>query len=161
VAGDDIGERGQWIFCLLMTDLCGRPEPIFRPRYLGDKFPTFDYLVEVVDHPHCFFFVQVKATQQGYTDTKPTRLKVQVTQDDVDRMVLCPAPTYVVGIDVPGSLGFLLSVNERRGHVSSLPTGHRIECGLLRQLENEVVNYWTSRNMMLVGSQFDEGATPP
>ncbi len=49
VKTDDIGDRGQWIFSLLMTDLCPRrDQPWFRPRFLGDKFPTFDYLVELV-----------------------------------------------------------------------------------------------------------------
>lgn len=70
--------------------------PIFRPRFLGDKYPTFDYIVEVVDPPACFFFVQVKATTKGYTEHRPYRLKVQVSQDDIDRMVAYPAPTRVV-----------------------------------------------------------------
>ena len=48
---DDIGERGQWLFTLLVTDLRGRDDPFFRPRFLGDKYPTFDYIVEVVDQP--------------------------------------------------------------------------------------------------------------
>lgn len=94
-----------------MTELCGRQDPCFRPRFLGDKFPTFDYLVEVVDRPAFCFFVQVKATTLGYT-THDRRLRVQVTQDDIDRMVACPAPTYVVGIDVKEEkTGYLLSVN--------------------------------------------------
>ena len=56
--------------------------------------------------------MQVKGTRLGYT-AKENRLRVQVTQDDIDRMVGCPAPTYVVGIDVEVGDGFLLSVNER------------------------------------------------
>src|SRR5689334_2276887 len=99
VAREDIGERGQWLFSLLITDLCGREYPFFRPRFLGDKYPTFDYIVEVVDQPAYFFFVQVKGTTLGYT-VEEHRLRVQVTQDDIDRMVAYPAPTYVVGIDV-------------------------------------------------------------
>ena len=63
MAVDDIGERGQWLFCLLMTQICpGRNEPYFRPRFLGDKYPTFDYLVELVASEAYFFFVQVKST---------------------------------------------------------------------------------------------------
>lgn len=30
---EDIGERGQWLFCYLMTELCGRDDPYFRPRF--------------------------------------------------------------------------------------------------------------------------------
>src|SRR5213080_161927 len=86
VAREDIGERGQWLFSLLMTELCGRDDPFFRPRFLGDKYPTFDYIVEVVDQPSYFFFVQVKGTTLGYT-LEEHRLRVQVTQDDIERMV--------------------------------------------------------------------------
>jgi hypothetical protein len=55
VARQDIGERGQWLFSLLMTDLCGRDDPFFRPRFLGNQYPTFDDIVEVVDRPSYFF----------------------------------------------------------------------------------------------------------
>ncbi len=138
-----------------MTDLCGRADPYFRPRFLGDKYPTFDYIVELVDHPEYFFFGQVKGTTQGYTKD-PVRLKVQVSQEDIDRMVAIPAPTYIVGIDVEGGDGFLLSVNEPRGHVASLTTQFRIGCDVLRELRDEVRDFWASRDMALTGSRFRE-----
>ena len=152
---DDIGERGQWLFCLLMTELCGRDAPLFRPRFLGDKFPTFDYLVEVVDHPTYYFFVQVKATTQGYTKD-PVRLKIQVSVEDIVRMVSCPAPTYVAGIDSESGKGFLLSVNESRGPVPSLITKFPINCDHLQLLRDEVCDYWSTRNMVLEASHFRE-----
>ncbi len=156
VAREDIGERGQWLFSLLITDLCGRDDPFFRPRFLGDKYPTFDYIIEVVDRPWYFFFVQVKGTTMGYT-AEENRLRVQVTQDDIDRMVAYPAPTYVVGIDVNAiGVGFLLSVNEPRNNVASLTTRFRIDCGVLEQLRVEVIDFWSSRDMTLTGSRFRE-----
>ena len=156
MAREDIGERGQWLFSLLMTDLCGREDQLFRPRFLGDKYPTFDSIVEVVDQPSYFFFVQVKGTTLGYT-AEEHRLRVQVTQDDIDRMVACPAPTYVVGIDVNAiGVGFLLSVNEPRDHLASLTTRFRIDCGALEQLRDEVIDFWSSRNMNLTSSRFRE-----
>jgi hypothetical protein len=137
-----------------MTALCEREDPYFRPRFLGDKCPTFDYLVELVDYPAYYFFVQVKGTTLGFTQDS-TRLKVQVSQEDINRMVACPAPTYVVGIDVQSvGVGFLLSVNEPREHVASLTTQFRIDCASLRKLRDEVYTYWSSRNMSLTGSQF-------
>jgi hypothetical protein len=157
VTNDDIGDRGQSICFLLLTELCGRPEPFFRPRFLGDKFPTFDYIVELVDHPGMFFFVQVKATTKLYTKTNPQRLLVQVSQTDVDRMVGFRAPTYVVGIDeTTKHLGFLLSVNETRDHVASLITSFRIDCVMLQVLHDEVRDYWQGRDMVLKGSRFKE-----
>lgn len=156
VAREDIGERGEWLFRLLMTELCGRSDPFFRPRFLGDKYPTFDFIVEVVDQPSYFFFVQVKATTLGYT-TKGNRLRIQVSQDDINRMVACPAPAYVVGIDATQiNVGFLLSANEPRDNVASLTTRHKIDCGVLKRLRDEVVAFWSSRNMVLTGSSFRE-----
>jgi hypothetical protein len=155
VTKDDIGERGQWLFCLLMTELCGREDPFFRPRFLGDKYPTFDYIVELVDHPAYYFFVQVKATTKGYTKD-PLRLLVQVEQTDIDRMVGCPAPSYVVGMDLENRVGFLLSVNEPRDRVASLTTRFPINCKALADLYEEVRQFWASRDMRLVGSRFRE-----
>ena len=156
VAREDIGERGQWLFCTLFTELCGRDDPFFRPRFLGDKYPTFDYIVEVVDNPAYFFFVQVKATTQGYT-AQEHRLKIQVDQEDIDQMVAYPAPAYVVGMDITTTgQGFLLSVNEPRDNVVSLTTKFRIDCELLEQLRDEVIAFWSSRNMILVSSRFRE-----
>jgi hypothetical protein len=156
ISSDDIGERGQWLFALLITELCGRDTPSFRPRFLGEKFPTFDCIVELADHPAYYFFVQVKATSQGYT-RDPIRLKIQVSQEDVDRMVACPAPTYVVGVDATTKgLGFLLSVNEPRPQVAGLTREFRIECATLKGLYDEVYTYWSARDMTLPGSRFRE-----
>lgn len=114
MAASDIGERGQWLFCLLMTRICpGRNEPFFCPRFLGDRFPTFDYLVELVGAEAYFFFVQVKATQRGYRHGRGARrLRVNVSRGDVQRMVASPVPAYVVGIDEPRERGYVLSMNE-------------------------------------------------
>ena len=153
---DDVGDRGQLLLGLLLTDLCGRDVPYFRPRFLGDKYPTFDFIVEVVDNPAYFFFAQVKATAKGYTKEE-NRLIVQLDQTDVDRMVACPAPTYLIGIDVNQiGVGYLLSVNEPRTHVASLTTKFKIDCSVLKDLRDEVIEYWKSRDMVLKGSRFRE-----
>ncbi len=100
--------------------------------------------------------MQVKGTTLGYT-VEERRLRVQVTQDDIDRMVACPVPAYVVGIDVNAiGVGFLLSVNEPRDNVASLTARFRIDCGVLEQLRDEVIDFWSSREMTLIGSRFRE-----
>jgi hypothetical protein len=109
----------------------------------------------LVDHPSYFFFVQVKGTAQGYTAKKP-RLKVKVTQQDIDRMVAVPAPTYVLGVDTVKGVGFLVSVNEPRGKVASLTTRFPVDCNLLEDLRDEIVAFWTARNMTLADSRFKE-----
>ena len=153
---DDIGKRGEAIAHIVITELCGRDEPYFRPWFLDSKFPTFDYIVFLVDHPAYYFFVQVKATTLGYTIGPPPRLQVQVSQDDIDRMVACPAPSYVLGIDMNTSDGYWLSVNEVRDHVASLTTTFRSACQTIADLYDEVLSFWASRDMILIGSRFRE-----
>ncbi|MFO0796897.1 MAG: DUF4365 domain-containing protein [Gemmataceae bacterium] len=156
MTADDIGDQGQLTCWSLFTAACGRDMPYFRPRFLGDKYPTFDFIVEVVDRPEYYFFLQVKATTQGYS-TNPRRLRVKVGQDDIDRMIACPAPAYLVGVDLmQQGCGFLLSVNEPRRQVASLPTRFRIDCGLLAELRDEVVAFWSARDNLLRGSRFHE-----
>jgi hypothetical protein len=157
VAADVIGDRGQWLCCLLLTQICsGREEPYFRPTFLGDKHPTFDYLVELVDSDAYFFFVQVKSTRQGYRKGESQkRLRVNVDRDDVRRMVNSPVPAYVMGIDEPQQVGYLLSMNEpRQAGLGGLPTRHLLDCGNLLRLWQEVRNFWASRDMVLSGSCF-------
>lgn len=151
-----MGDRGQLLLGLLLTDPCGRDVPYFRPRFLGDKYPTFDFIVEVVDYPAYFFFAQVKATTKGYTKEK-NRLHVQLDQQDVERMVACPAPTYLIGIDANQiGVGYLLSINEPRGPIASLTTKFKIDCSVLNTLRDEVIEYWKSRDMVLKDSRFRE-----
>jgi hypothetical protein len=157
VAADDIGDRGQWLCCLLMTKPGrGRSEPYFRLRWLGDKHPTFDYLVELVGSEAHFFFVQVKSTRQGYREGKgDRRLRVNVSREDTQRMIASPVPAYIVGIDEPREVGYLLSMNEpRRAGLGGLPTRHLLDVDNLRRLWQEVQSFWASRNMVLTGSYF-------
>jgi hypothetical protein len=157
VVADDIGERGQWLFCLLMTQICpGRNAPYFRPRFLGDKYPTFDYLVELVGREAYFFFVQVKSTRQGLRRGRGgNRLRVNVDREDVQRMAASPIPAYLVGIHEPGEVGYLLSMNEQRqAGFGGLPAKHRLDCDNLERLWVEVERFWASRNMVLAGSHF-------
>src|SRR5215831_15198469 len=102
---DFIGNRGQSLAHARLTEMC-RPNglPYFDAHFLGDKFPTFDFLVELVGagQRRPYFFVQVKATREGFTTADPPRLRVRVSKSDVRKMVLFRAPTYVVGVDEPG-----------------------------------------------------------
>jgi hypothetical protein len=157
VVGDDIGDRGHWLFCLLMTQICpGRDEPFFRPRFLGDKFPVFDYLVELVGSEAYFFFVQVKTTKLGYRSGRGARrLRVNVSREDVQRMIASPVPTYLVGIDEPQEMGYLLSMNEpKQAGLGGLPAKHLLDCDNLEKLWQEVHGFWATRNMVLAGSHF-------
>ena len=158
---DDIGTRGEAICFVLLTQFCGYDRPLFRPHFLGDKFPTLDYLVEVVDigQVTSFFFVQVKTTTQGYAQVRDgqKRLRVQVSRDDMSRLVQYPAPTYIIGIDEREEIGYIVAANEQSpNRISSLSTQFPLNCQNLEQLRNEVRDFWSQRDMRLTKSIFSE-----
>ena len=45
---DLIGERGEWITQLALTERVQGSQTLFRPQFLGDKYPTIDLFVELV-----------------------------------------------------------------------------------------------------------------
>src|SRR5438270_9685356 len=156
VIRDYIGKRGERIFEVLILDPCGRQNPFFDPVYLGDKFPTLDYYVELVGAgARYYFLVQIKSTREGYRALGGRRrLRVELNQKDIDRMVAFPAPTYAVGIDEGARRGYILSVNAARRGISTFPTKFPLSCANLRRLWNEVNTFWSRRDMALTGSYF-------
>ena len=143
-ARDLIGKRGESIVITRLMDGCGNPDPYFDPHPLGEKCPTFDYLVELVNAGHSvpYFFVQVKATRQGFT-RKERRPIVQVDPADVRRMVQCPVPAYLIGADGPGEKAYVVSVHGRiTGAIASMPSKYPLDRKNLKRLWDEVRAYW-------------------
>lgn len=64
---DALGQRGEAIFNVLMTEMDSLSGPTFRPYFLGDKWPIVDFIVELVGAGAAtpYFFVQVKTTRAG------------------------------------------------------------------------------------------------
>lgn len=161
-ANEDIGNRGEAIFELRITDPHGPGgDPLFRPYHLGEKFPTLDYLVELVGLPDGrvgYFFAQVKSTRKGFTKRPPVRLPVQVSPGDVKRMLTYPGPTYVIGIDErPGhERAYIASANRPgMGPIQGLPPTFPLDAANLNALWNEVDAYWSGKNMMMSRSVFE------
>src|SRR5260221_690622 len=124
-ARDEIGSRGEFIFSARIMTFCGRKRPYFVPYFLGEKAETFDFMVELVDAGDRtpYFFAQVRTTQKGYTRKNPRRLKVGMSATEVELLALKPAPTYLVGVDEPGDVGYLVGILEGMNTaISSIPT---------------------------------------
>jgi hypothetical protein len=156
-ARDEVGSRGESIFVVRLTDLCGRKRPSFRPHFLGEKAETLDYFIELVDAgpPTPYFFVQVRTTRQGYTQRSPRRLKVSVAGRDVSRLANYPAPVYLVGIDEVQECGFILAIlSGSASAIPSLPTRFPLDCANLRVLYDEVSEFWAGNPASLTASAF-------
>ena len=72
------------------------------------------------------FFAQVKTTEAGYdTSGRESRLKVQVSRKDLDRLESFLAPTYIFGINRADKAIYILSANERTPRLADFPTNSR------------------------------------
>lgn len=154
---DEIGQRGEAIFYVLLTRFYDRNTLIFRPQFLGDKWPAVDYIVELRGHSPTltpYFFVQVRATRQGYTQ-KNNRLKIGFSQSDAHKLAALPAPTYLVGIDEIDEKGYIIAVGQARSSgLSSMSTQFPLNQETQELLWQEVSNYWTKVAPFDLNSKF-------
>ncbi|MEH2378022.1 MAG: DUF4365 domain-containing protein [Nostoc sp.] len=153
---DALGQRGEAIFTVLMTEFHSNAGPIFKPQFLGDKWQHVDFIVELVgsDKSVPYFFVQVKTTREGYTK-KLNRLKVKLRQESVIGLASYPAPTYIVGIDEIQETGYIVSANgESLNSLSSLSTLFKIIKQNRELLWHEVNDFWSRYHTSHLISKF-------
>lgn len=154
---DDIGDRGESIFKVRITQPCGTPpEPLFRACFLGEKKATLDFMVELIGlrNRSAYCFIQVKTTIRKVKPNAKT-LKVGIKQVDIARMVGYPGPTYIVGVDEAAESAYIISANTTvRKDLPRIPIIYPLDAANLAKLWNEVDNYWKSRNMELKNSVF-------
>jgi hypothetical protein len=102
-----------------------------------------------------YFFVQVRATREGFTATNPPRLKVKVAKADIRKMVLFRAPTYVVGVDEPGERAYVIAIyGKMKAGISSVSTQFLLNRGTLKLLWEEVRDFWKGHNLHQAKSLF-------
>ena len=156
-AKDYIGKRGESIVVERLMDFCGRPLPFFDPHPLGEKCGIFDFLVELVtnDKTPPYFLVSAKATKKG-TTKKSLGLKVGVKGKDVQAMVRCPVPAYLIGVDEPAAEAYIVSMHGNiKGAISSIATTHSLKnAATLTDLWTEVRSYWKTLDHKAKYSKF-------
>jgi len=152
-----IGVRGEAIVTNLLTRRHGRDDPLFRPHFMGDKYPTIDFFVELVGAAGShtpFFLAQVKATASGYTSTG--RLRTRVASSEMADLARYPAPTYIIAVDEVRELGFLVAaLVGGQGQYRSVPTRYPLaEGATLDELYDEVRSFWTAHALEFRRSRF-------
>jgi hypothetical protein len=142
-----LGERGEAIFKSIMLNFHGKL-PLFRVQFLGDKWPTVDFICELEgawknSRPFCL--VQVKTTRSGYTK-RDGRLKVAVKLNDALLLRGFKVPTYVVGIDEVDERAFIVAaMGRKKTRLPSLHAAHELtDPAGRRALWTEVRDFWKS-----------------
>lgn len=144
---DVTGFRGEKIVELCLTDYSMFAAPLFRPGFLGDKWPAIDFYMELngVRGKRPYFLIQCKSTA-GNLGAQSTHLRISSTRRDVARLLQIPGPTYLLGVHEPTRRVFAKSVHSGvavRG-ITRIPFTHELTGPNLQRLYDEDRNYWRS-----------------
>lgn len=139
------GFRGEKIVELRLTDFSAFPKELFRPAYLGDKWPSIDFYVELrsLRRRTPFFFVQTKATRGILTRTSAS-LTISTKRRDIERLLRIPGPTYIFGVHEPSQRVFVRSVHIGTPvkAITRIPISNELTSGNLKLLYDEVQSFW-------------------
>lgn len=142
---DITGYRGEKILELCLTDYTGLPEPLFRPGFLGDKWPAIDFYIELTTIPgkRPYFFGQVKTTTSQLAPESKT-LGISTKKEDIEHLLAIPGPTYIFGVHEPTKKVYIRSVHwgVPIKAITSIPLAYELRSQALQTLHHEVCNYW-------------------
>jgi hypothetical protein len=155
-----IGDHAEWICMSALGRFYNRRYPYFKPILLGQKYEAVGIYVQLLgssgEFMPYYFFVQVKGTADADRYTKRARrLKVAVSANDIRKIKLFPAPTYIIGVDQPLEHCYIASANEDcPGHFPSIPTKFLLDSSNSSDLWTEVRDFWVSNRVRLKSSRF-------
>jgi len=154
---DVTGFRGEKIVELCLTDFSAFARPLFRPGFLGDKWPAVDFYVELngVRGKRPYFLIQSKATASNLI-ARATSLRISSTRNDVARLLQIPGPTYILGVHEPSRRVFARSVHTgvEVKAITRIQLAHELTSSNLRKLYEEVRDYWRSTGHKPTNSVF-------
>jgi hypothetical protein len=141
------GFRGEKIVELCLTEYSAFATPLFRPGFLGDKWPAVDFYVELngVRGRRPYFLIQTKSTSRPLPATAKS-LRISSTKQDISRLLQIPGPTYLLGVHEPTRRVFAKSVHAGvavKG-ISRIELAHELTPANLKRLYDEVREYWRS-----------------
>jgi hypothetical protein len=152
-----IGDRGEDIFKLAITDYSQFDNPLFEPAFLGEKWPAIDFYVELcgVNNSTPFFFVQIKATKKPINDQKQVLDINAVTKEKCESLFKMTAPTYLAGVHETTKRAFILSINTQPSKgIYKIPLKYELTPDNLKILYKEVCDFWKIRSYKPLTSYF-------
>lgn len=152
-----IGYRGEWIVELCLTDYSEFEKPLFRPAYLGDKWPVIDFYVELdlVRGKRPYFFAQVKSTSSPLAP-ESANLSISTRKKDVERLLRIPGPTYIFGVHEPSNRVFVQSIHTGMPAqaVTRISVANELTSMKLEALHREVREFWLANDYKPESSVF-------
>lgn len=152
---DLTGYRGEKIVELSLTDYQAFKHPLFRPGFLGDKWPAVDFYVELLGlrDRKLYFFAQAKSTTKAL---KSKSITISTKKSDIIRLLQIPGPTYIFGVHEPSGRVFVRSVHTGTPAkaINSIALTHELNSTNLRELYDEVRRFWGRKNRKPSSSAF-------
>ena len=148
------GRRGEKILELCLTDYKEFAGPLFRPGFLGEKWPSIDFYVELqrVAKRKPYFFAQAKTTAASLSKS----LKISTKKTDIERLLQIPGPTYIFGIHEPSERVFVQSVHTGTPvkAITRISLSNELTTRNLQILHDEVRTFWGTDNYKPRSSAF-------
>jgi hypothetical protein len=145
-----IGKRGENIFATIISRNVASRGFLFDPTFLGDKFPTVDFHVDLLQYPYkAFFYASVKTTTLGYYPGDE-KIKITIGKDEVAELNKFLIPVYIIGIDETQEKGYLISANnlDTSLNINGIPTKFPVGSTVLQLLWKEVADYWDNSRII-------------
>jgi hypothetical protein len=153
-----IGKRGENIFATIISRNIATKGFLLDPTFLGDKFPTVDFHVDLLEYPFKgFFYASVKTTTLGYYP-EGDRIRITIDKDEIAELSKFILPVYVFGIDEIREKGYVISANnlDKSMNVNGVITKYPLDSGNIELLWKEVAGYWdNSREITKFVSSFN------
>ena len=154
---DVVGYRGEKLVELRLTDYSEFERPLFRPGFLGDKWPAIDFYVELnsVRGRRPYFFDQVKSTSSSLTPGS-THLSISSRKMDIERLLRIPGPTYIFGVHEPSKRVFVRSIHVGVPvqAITRIPLSYELTSTNLEVLHREVRDFWSANDHKPAASVF-------
>lgn len=154
---DVIGYRGEKIVELCLANYAEFEQPLFRPGFLGDKWPAIDFYVELIGvrDRRFYFFGQAKSTTSALT-AKSKHLKISTSKRDIAHLLQLPGPTYLFAIHEPSKRVFVRSVHQGTPvrAMTRIPLEHELTGNKMESLHSEVREFWATHQYKPLNSVF-------
>lgn len=154
---DVTGTRGEKLTELALTDYSQFDQPLFRPGFLGEKWPFVDFYVELTDisDQRPYFFAQTKTSSTPLSKTA-RNLRISARKRDIENLLKIPGPTYIIGVHEPTKRVFIRSVHEGilKQAVTTIPLEYELNPTNLKTLHDEVRDYWKASARKPLRSNF-------
>lgn len=155
---NQVGDRGEVLASLVLTK-----GYIFTSYLLGGKTPAFDLIIEISESNNPLkpyqAIIQVKATElvpPFYSIGKHKGdLKTPVPKKKLHNLIKRPLPSYVMGVDINGSIHHIApAFDHSLSYSSGIPPKLVIDTNntpnhlaALYKLKEDIINYWETHNM--------------